>query len=158
MIATVLFVDIVGSTERASKMGDRRWKQLLEEFHAAVRSQLQRFRGKEIDNAGDGFLASFDGAARAVRCAGAIRESARPLGLEVRAGVHTGECEISGDKLVGVAVHLGARLASEAAAGEILVSSTVRDLAGGSGLAFEDAGARTLKGVPGEWRTYRALP
>jgi class 3 adenylate cyclase len=130
---------------------------LLLDHHSLVRAHLARFRGREIDTAGDGFLASFDGPARAVRCARAITRSLRDLGLEVRAGVHTGECELLGDKLWGIAVHIGAR-ATEAAAGEVLVSSTVKDLVAGSGIRFEDRGVATLKGVPDKWRLYVAVP
>jgi pimeloyl-ACP methyl ester carboxylesterase len=155
VLATVLFTDIVGSTERATELGDRRWRELLEAHHAAVRRQLERFRGREIDTAGDGFLASFDGPARAIRCAGAAIDAVRELGIDIRAGVHTGECELAGDKLAGIAVHIGARVAGQAGAGEVLVSSTVRDLVAGSGLEFEDRGAAELKGVGGEWRLYR---
>jgi class 3 adenylate cyclase len=154
VLATVLFTDIVGSTERATELGDRRWRELLDAHHAVVRRQLERFRGREIDTAGDGFLASFDGPARAIRCAGAAIESVRELGLDIRAGVHTGECELAGDKLAGIAVHIGARVAGKAGPGEVLVSGTVRDLVAGSGLEFEDRGAAELKGVPGEWRLY----
>jgi class 3 adenylate cyclase len=155
VLATVLFTDIVGSTERATELGDRRWRELLVAHHAAVRRQLERHRGREIDTAGDGFLASFDGPARAIRCAEAAIEAVNGLGLDIRAGVHTGECEIAGDKLAGIAVHIGARVAGQAGPGEVLVSSTVRDLVAGSGLQFEDRGAAELKGVPGEWRLYR---
>ncbi|MFL5922329.1 MAG: adenylate/guanylate cyclase domain-containing protein [Gaiellaceae bacterium] len=155
VLATVLFTDIVGSTERATRLGDRRWREVLESHHATVRRQLERFRGTEIDTAGDGFLASFDGPARAIRCARASIDAVRGLDLEIRAGVHTGECEIAGDKLAGIAVHIGARVAGKAGPGEVLVSSTVRDLVAGSGLEFEDRGAAELKGVPGEWRLYR---
>jgi class 3 adenylate cyclase len=154
VLATVLFTDIVGSTERATELGDRRWRELLVAHHAAVRRQLERFRGRELDTAGDGFLATFDGPARAIRCARASIEAVRGLGLEIRAGVHTGECEIAGDKLAGVAVHIGARVAGRANAGEILVSGTVHDLVAGSGLEFEDRGEAELKGVPGEWRLF----
>jgi class 3 adenylate cyclase len=143
-----------GSTERATRLGDRRWRELLEAHHSAVRRQLERFRGRELDTAGDGFLASFDGPARAIRCARAAIEAVGQLGLEIRAGVHTGECEVVGDKLAGIAVHIGARVAGRAGPGEVLVSSTVRDLVAGSGLEFEDRGAAALKGVPGEWRLY----
>jgi pimeloyl-ACP methyl ester carboxylesterase len=156
VLATVLFVDIVGSTERAAALGDQRWRELLERFYAAVRREVERFRGREIDTAGDGVLASFDGPARGVRCASAIAGSVRPLGIDVRAGVHTGECEAMGDKLGGIAVHVGARVAAQAVPGEVLVSQTVRDLVAGSGLRFEERGAYALKGVPGEWRLYRA--
>jgi class 3 adenylate cyclase len=155
VLATVMFTDIVGSTERATELGDRRWRELLVAHHAAVRRQLERYRGRELDTAGDGFLASFDGPARAIRCAGAAIEAVRGLGLDIRAGVHTGECEIAGDKLAGIAVHIGARVAGQAGPGEVLVSSTVRDLVAGSGLEFEDRGPASLKGVPGEWRLYR---
>jgi len=154
VLATVLFTDLVGSTERAVAVGDRRWAGLLETHHAAVRRELARFRGREIDTAGDGFLASFDGPARAIRCASAAIDSVRGLGLEIRAGVHTGECEIVGEKLGGIAVHIGARVAAKATAGEILVSGTVKDLVAGSGIAFEDRGVAELKGVPGSWPLY----
>jgi class 3 adenylate cyclase len=133
VLTTVLFTDIVGSTERATALGDRRWRELLEAHHSAVRRQLERFCGRELDTAGDGFLASFDGPARAIRCAGAAIDAVRGLGLEIRAGVHTGECELVGDKLAGIAVHIGARVAGRAEPGEVLVSSTVRDLVAGSG-------------------------
>lgn len=157
VLATVLFVDVVGSTERAAALGDRRWRELLETFYGVVRRELQRFRGREIDTAGDGFLASFDGPARGVRCALAIAGAVRALDLDVRAGVHTGECEVMGEKIGGIAVHIGARVAAQAGAAEVLVSQTVRDLVAGSGLRFEDLGVRALKGVPGDWRLYRAL-
>ena len=153
-LATVLFTDIVGSTARAADLGDRRWRELLEEHHALIRRQLVRFRGRELDTAGDGFFASFDGPARAVRCACAITEGVRDLGLEVRAGLHTGECELLDGKVGGIAVHIGARVAKEAGPGEVLVSSTVKDLVAGSGLEFLERGAAELKGVPGEWRLY----
>jgi class 3 adenylate cyclase len=153
VLATVLFTDLVGSTERAGELGDQRWAELLARHHVAVRRELQRFRGREIDTAGDGFLATFDGPARAVRCAVAVREALHGLGLEMRAGVHTGECELLGEKVAGIAVHTGARVAGMAAPGEVLVSATVRDLVSGSGLAFQDRGAHALKGV-GERRIY----
>jgi class 3 adenylate cyclase len=153
VLATVLFTDLVGSTERVRELGDHRWAELLERHHAAVRRELERFRGREIDNAGDGFLATFDGPARGVRCAVAIRDAVGSLGLEVRAGVHTGECELLGDRVAGIAVHTGARVASLAAPGEVLVSPTVRDLVSGSGIAFDDRGIHELKGV-GERRIY----
>jgi class 3 adenylate cyclase len=152
VLATVLFTDIVGSTERAVAAGDRAWASLLEEHHAAVRRQLERFRGVELDTAGDGFFAAFDGPARAIRCALAIREAVHALDLEVRAGVHTGECERVDGKLGGVAVNIGARIAALAGAGEVLVSATVVDLVAGSGLQFEDRGEHVLKGLPGQWR------
>ena len=154
VLATVLFTDIVGSTERAAELGDRRWRELLDEHNASVRRQLERFRGREVDTAGDGFLATFDGPARAIRAACAIRDSVRGLGLDIRAGLHTGECELMGDKVGGIAVHTGARVADAAGPGEVFVSSTVRDLVSGSGIAFEDRGVHELKGVPGEWRLY----
>jgi class 3 adenylate cyclase len=154
VLATVLFTDIVGSTERASALGDRRWVDLLERHHAVVRGQLGRFSGREIDTAGDGFLATFDGPARAVRCARAISDAIRSLGIEIRAGLHTGECEIRNGAIGGMAVHIGARVAGIAGPGEVLVSSTVKDLVVGSGLAFTDRGTHSLKGAPGEWRLY----
>jgi pimeloyl-ACP methyl ester carboxylesterase len=154
VLATVMFTDIVGSTERAVALGDRRWRDLLNRHHAVVREQLTRFRGREIDTAGDGFLAAFDGPARGVRCAGAIVREVRRLGLEIRAGLHTGECEILGDKLSGIALHTGARVASLAGAGEVLLSGTVKDLVAGSGITFEDRGVKILKGLPGEWHLY----
>jgi class 3 adenylate cyclase len=150
----VLFTDIVGSTERAAQLGDRAWRELIARHHAAVRSELSRFRGEEIDTAGDGVFASFDGPARAIACACSVRRTLGDLGLDIRAGVHTGECELDGGKPRGIAVHIGARVAAEARAGEVLVSSTVKDLVAGSGLEFEDRGAHELKGVPGEWRLY----
>lgn len=154
VLATVLFTDIVGGTERAQQLGDSGWRSLLERHHAAVRAQLDRFRGREIDTAGDGFLAAFDGPARAIRCAAQIIEALGPLGLEIRAGLHTGECEVVGDKLVGVAVHIGARVASQANPSEVLVSRTVHDLVAGSGIEFEERGAHALKGVPGTWELF----
>jgi class 3 adenylate cyclase len=157
VLATVLFTDIVGSTQRAAEIGDARWKELLLQHHRIVRAELQRFGGKEIDTAGDGFLATFDGPARAVRCAMAIVAGVRSLGLEIRAGVHTGECELLDGNIGGIAVHIGARVASKAGASEVLVSSTVKDLVAGSGLRFEDRGAHTLKGVPDEWRLFQAF-
>jgi len=154
VLATVLFTDLVGSTQRVVQLGDRGWRDLLEAHHAVVRQYLARFRGREIDTAGDGFLAAFDGPARAASAARAIVEAVGRLGLEVRAGLHTGECEIIGEKLGGIAVHIGARVASLASPGEVLVSSTVKDLVAGSDLRFEDRGVHVLKGVPGEWRLY----
>jgi class 3 adenylate cyclase len=153
-LATVLFTDIVGSTEKAVELGDHRWKDLLETHHARVRGHISRYRGQEIDTAGDGFFASFDGPARAIRCASAIASSSHDLGIEVRAGLHTGECESIGDKIGGIAVHIGARVAALAEPGEVLVSSTVKDLVAGSGLSFEERGERELKGVPGTWRLF----
>ena len=157
VLATVLFTDIVGSTEHAVRLGDRRWRDLQERHHALVRRELARHRGKEIDTAGDGFLATFDGPARAIRCAKAISAGVRELGLEVRAGLHTGECELRGERVSGIAVHTGARVAAKAGSGEVLVSSTVKDLVAGSGLQFEDRGVHALKGVPGEWRLYAVI-
>jgi class 3 adenylate cyclase len=158
MLATVLFTDLVGSTARATELGDRRWRELLEQHNAAVRRELERFGGDEVDTAGDGFFATFDGPARAIRCARAIVDAVRPLGLEVRAGLHTGEVELLDGKVAGIAVNIGARVAARAAAGEVLVSGTVRDLVAGSGIAFEDRGVAELKGVPGEWRLSAVLP
>lgn len=154
VLATVLFTDIVASTERAAAIGDRGWRALLDSYYAAVRRELGRFRGREIDTAGDGMFATFDGPARAIRCASAITGAVRQLGVEVRAGLHTGECEVMGEKVGGIAVHIGARVASQAGPGEVLVSNTVKDLVAGSGIRFEDRGAHTLKGVPGEWRLF----
>lgn len=154
VLATVLFTDIVGSTDKATSLGDRRWSDLLDNHHALVRRELARFRGREIDTSGDGFLATFDGPARAVRCACAISDSVKTLGIELRAGLHTGECEVMGDKLGGIAVHIGARVAALAHPGEVLVSATVKDLVAGSSLSFQDRGIRSLKGVPGDWRLF----
>ena len=154
VLATILFTDIVGSTERAVDLGDAAWRELLAEHHARVRRELARYRGRELDTAGDGFFATFDGPARAIRCACAIRESVAELGLEIRAGLHTGECELLDAKVTGVAVSLGARVAARARGGEVLVSSTVKDLVAGSGIAFGDRGSAELKGIPGEWRLY----
>ena len=157
VLATVLFTDIVGSTEKMSELGDAGWRELLERHHAVVRGQLARGRGREVDTAGDGFFAAFDGPARAVRCARAIVDGVRELGIDVRSGLHTGECELVDGKVTGIAVHTGARVAAHAGPGEVLVSSTVRDLVAGSGLEFEDRGVHELKGVPGEWRLYAAV-
>jgi pimeloyl-ACP methyl ester carboxylesterase len=154
LLATVLFTDIVGSTAKLAELGDRRWGELLAEHHRRVRRQLARFRGRELDTAGDGFFATFDGPARAIRCGCAIVESVRALGLEVRAGLHTGECEQLGGKVSGIAVHIGARVAGQAAAGEVMVSRTVKDLVAGSGIDFDERGSARLKGVPGEWQLY----
>jgi class 3 adenylate cyclase len=154
VLATVLFTDIVGSTDKAEALGDQRWRNLLANHHAAVRRNLDRFRGREIKTTGDGFLASFDGPARGIKCACSIADEVRRLGIEVRAGLHTGECEVMGDDYGGIAVHIGARVAALAGAGEVLVSSTVRDLVAGSGLRFIDFGVRSLKGVQGEWRLF----
>jgi class 3 adenylate cyclase len=156
VLATVLFTDIVGSTGRAAELGDRRWKDLLDDHHRLVRAELERARGREVRLTGDGFLATFDGPARAIRCACAIRDAVRALGIEVRAGLHTGEIELAASGIEGIAVHIGARIAALAGASEVLVSSTVRDLVVGSGIDFADRGSHELKGVPGEWRVYEA--
>jgi class 3 adenylate cyclase len=153
-LATVLFTDIVDSTVTAAALGDRHWQELLEKHHELVRRELDRYGGREVDTAGDGFFATFDGPARAVRCARAIAEAVTTLGLEVRAGVHTGEVELVDGKVGGIAVHIGARIAHEAGPGEVLVSSTVKDLVVGSGLRFRERGRTALKGVPGEWQLY----
>jgi class 3 adenylate cyclase len=154
VLATVLFTDIVGSTERAAALGDRRWREVVEQHHSAIRTLLARYRGVEMDTAGDGFFASFEGPARAVRCATAIVDAVRPLGIEVRAGLHTGEMERLESKVGGVAVNIGARVAAMAAPSEVLVSQTVKDLMVGSDLRFEDRGSHELKGVPGVWKVY----
>jgi class 3 adenylate cyclase len=154
VLATVLFTDIVDSTRRAAEMGDRDWRALLDAHDAVVRSQLNRFRGREVNTSGDGFLAMFDGPQRAIRCAMAIRDAVRSLGIEVRAGLHTGECEVRGDDIGGIGVHIGARVSALAGPNDVLVSSTLRDLVIGSGLEFEDRGAHQLKGVPGEWHLF----
>jgi class 3 adenylate cyclase len=154
VLATVLFTDIVGSTAQAAEFGDARWRELIQAHHGVIRRQLVRFRGTELDTAGDGFFASFDGPARAIRCAHAITEGVRALGIEIRAGLHTGECERIDRKVGGIAVNIGARVAAEAGPGEVLVSSTVKDLVAGSGIEFRDRGVAELKGVPGEWRLF----
>lgn len=156
VLTTVLFTDIVGSTRRAAELGDDRWRELLAEHHVIVREQIRRFRGREVDTAGDGFLIAFDGAARAIQCAIAVREHLRRIGLDVRSGIHAGECEESGGKLVGIAIHIGARVLGIAEPGEILVSSTVRDLVAGSGIEFDDRGRHTLKDIAGPWHLYAA--
>jgi class 3 adenylate cyclase len=156
VLATVLFTDIVGSTESAARLGDRGWRDLLAQHQAAVRRELARWRGSEVDTAGDGFLATFDGPARAIRCALAVATDARTIGLEVRGGVHTGECELLGGKVTGIAVHTGARVAALANGGEVLVSQTVKDLVAGSGIEFHERGDHEFKGVPGRWRVYAA--
>jgi len=155
-LATVLFTDIVNGTAKAAELGDRRWRALVEDHHAIVRRELARFRGVEVDTAGDGFFATFDGPARAVRCALEIRDAVRTLGLEIRAGVHTGECEVIAGKTGGIAVIIGSRVRELAAPGEVLATSTVRELGSGSGLLFEPRGARRLKGVPDEWQIFSA--
>jgi class 3 adenylate cyclase/alpha-beta hydrolase superfamily lysophospholipase len=154
VLATVLFTDIVGSTERAAAIGDRAWRELLERHNSVVRKELERHRGREVDTAGDGFMAAFDGPARAIRCASTIIGAVRDLGLEIRTGVHTGECEQVGEKLGGIAVHIAARVSAAAGPGEVLVSQTVKDLVAGSEIPFEDRGAHQLKGVPDEWRLF----
>lgn len=154
VLATVLFTDIVGSTRRAAEIGDRDWHALLDAHDAVVRTQLARFRGREVNKSGDGFLAVFDGPQRAIRCAIATRDAVRPLGIEVRAGLHTGECEVRGDDIGGIAVHIGARVSALAGPNDVLVSRTLRDLVIGSGLEFEDRGAHELKGVPGAWHLF----
>ncbi|HEY6834873.1 MAG TPA: adenylate/guanylate cyclase domain-containing protein [Gaiellaceae bacterium] len=154
VLATILFTDIVDSTAKAAELGDAGWRDLLQQHHALVRRNLARFQGRELDTAGDGFFASFDGPARAIRCADAISKNVGDLGLSVRAGLHTGECEAVDGKIGGIAVHIGARVAKEAQPGEVLVSGTVRDLVAGSGLEFRDRGVAELKGVPGEWRLF----
>jgi class 3 adenylate cyclase len=154
VLATVLFTDIVGSTEKAAELGDRSWRELLQRHNAVVRRELSRYRGEEKDTAGDGFFATFDGPARAIRCARAVVDSVAELGLQVRAGVHTGECELHEGKVAGLAVVIGARVAAAARGGQVLVSQTVKDLVAGAGLGFEDRGEHELKGVPGAWRLY----
>ncbi len=154
VLATVMFTDIVRSTERAAELGDERWRELLSSYYAVLRKELTVFRGHEVNTAGDGLLATFDGPARAIRCAGSVREKMRPLGLQVRTGLHTGECELIGDDIGGIAVHIAARVAAIAEPDEVMVSSTVKDLVAGSGLQFADRGMHNLKGVPDEWRLF----
>lgn len=156
ILATVLFTDIVGSTERASDIGDAKWRELLQEHDVIVRRELERFRGREVKTTGDGFLATFDGPARAIQCAATIGRTLGGLNIDIRAGLHTGECEVMASDVGGIAVHIAARVSAMAGAGEILVSSTVKDLVAGSGIGFEDRGSHTLKGVPGEWRIFAA--
>ena len=158
VLTTIVFTDIVGSTERAAEMGDRAWKELLQRHHQVVRAMLGRYRGAEVATAGDGFFATFDGPARAVRCAQAMVKALEPLGVEIRAGVHTGEIEQMGDNIGGLAVHIGARVGAIAGASEVVVSSTVHDLVVGSGLTFEDRGVQAFKGVPGTWHLFLATP
>jgi len=155
VLTTVLFTDIVDSTKRAAELGDRAWTELLESHHATVRRLLDQFRGRELDTAGDGFFATFDGPARAIRCASAVTQAAPHLGLAVRAGLHTGECEVTGTKVAGIAVNIGARIAAKASAGEVLVSRTVRDLVAGTDIVFSDRGTARLKGLPDEWHLYK---
>jgi class 3 adenylate cyclase len=154
VLATVLFTDIVNATQRAAELGDRQWRDLLARHNSLIRGELGRFRGHEIDTAGDGFFVTFDGPARAIRCAEAIQNAVKQLGLNVRVGLHTGECEIMDEKVTGIAVYIGARVMNHAAPGEVLVSSTVKDLVAGSGIGFVDRGVYELKGVPGKWRTF----
>jgi class 3 adenylate cyclase len=156
VLTTVLFTDIVGSTELAVRLGDRGWRDLLERHHATVRNQLVRFDGVEVDTAGDGFFATFDGPGRAVRCALATVDAVADLGITIRAGLHTGECELVGGKVAGMAVHIGARVSAFAGPGEVVVSSTVKDLLAGSGITFTDRGVHPLKGLPDEWRLFGA--
>jgi class 3 adenylate cyclase len=160
VLATVLFVDIVRSTEKAALLGDRRWNAVLGHYYAALRRELRASRGKEVTTTGDGMLATFDGqpgAVRAIRCAAAIRQAVRTLGLEIRTGLHAGECELVGDEIGGIVVHIGARVMAKAGEDEVLVSSTVKDLVVGSGIKFKDRGVHRLKGVPEEWHLYRVL-
>jgi class 3 adenylate cyclase len=153
-LATILFTDIVGSTELAARIGDAAWRDLLQRHHAVVRRELARFQGRELDTAGDGFFAAFDGPARGVQAASSIRDALEALDVDIRAGLHTGECELSDGKIAGIAVSIGARISSLAAPGEVLVSSTVKDLVAGSGLQFEDRGEHQLKGIPEAWRLF----
>jgi class 3 adenylate cyclase len=154
MLATVMFTDVVDSTARAAAMGDRDWRELIERHDQLMRLELERYRGREVKTMGDGFLATFDGPARAIRCATSARDAVRTLGIDIRAGLHTGECEVMGDDVGGIAVSIGARVSAAAGPGEVLVSRTVTDLVAGSGIAFTDRGAHVLKGVPGEWQLY----
>ncbi len=154
VLATVMFTDIVGSTERATEIGDREWRVLLGNYYATVRKELAAFRGRDVKTLGDGILATFDGPARAIRCACSVRDKVARIGLQVRTGLHTGECELMGDDVGGIAVHIGSRVSAAAAPGEVLVSGTVKDLVAGSGLRFTDQGSKSLKGVPGEWHLY----
>ncbi|HKF18110.1 MAG TPA: adenylate/guanylate cyclase domain-containing protein [Candidatus Dormibacteraeota bacterium] len=158
VLATVLFTDIVGSTELAARLLDRRWTDLLVDYRTGVRRQLDGFQGREVDTAGDGFMATFDGPARAIRCALALAEGVRELGINVRIGVHTGECQVVGARLAGIAVHIAARVCNLAEPGEVLTSGTVRDLVAGSGIGFEDRGMHELRGVPNSWHVYRVVP
>jgi class 3 adenylate cyclase len=158
MLATVLFTDIVESTRPAIELGDRRWREVLERHNVLVRRELLRYRGREVAHTGDGFLAAFDGPARAIRCAQAIVEDVHDLGLTIRAGLHAGECEVTDGNLAGIAVHTGARVAGKAGADEVLVSSTVRDLVAGSGITFSERGVHELKGLPGQWQLFAVSP
>jgi class 3 adenylate cyclase len=154
VLTTVMFTDIVGSTERAASLGDARWRELVAQHDELMRAELQRHRGREVKTMGDGFLATFDGPARGIRCARTVADAVRDLGVALRSGLHTGECELVGDDVAGMAVNIGARISALAGAGEVLVSSTVKDLVVGSGISFSDRGACELKGVPGEWWLY----
>jgi class 3 adenylate cyclase len=154
VLATVLFTDIVGATAAAAEVGDQHWRELLTAHHDRIRAELARYRGREVDTAGDGFFATFDGPARAIHCACAVTDAVRELGLDLRAGLHTGECELVDGKVGGLAVHIGARVAAKAGAGEVLVSGTVKDLVAGSEIEFTDRGTHELKGIPGEWQLY----
>jgi class 3 adenylate cyclase len=154
VLATVVFIDMVSATKTAAALGDQRWREVLQRYRAVVRRELARYRGREVDAIGDGFLTSFDGPTRAMRCAFAVRDAVRLFGLDVRVGLHSGECEVLGDRIGGIVVHIGARVAARAGAGEVLVSSTVKDLLIGSSFRFADRGLHTLKGVPGKWRLY----
>jgi class 3 adenylate cyclase len=156
VLATVVFTDIVASTEHAARLGDAKWRELLAGHDSAVREELERFRGREVKSTGDGFLATFDGPGRALRCAAAIRDAVRALGVEVRVGMHTGEIELQGDDVGGIAVHIAQRVMAEAQPGEVVVSSTVKDLVAGSGILFDDRGVRDLRGVPDAWRLFSA--
>jgi class 3 adenylate cyclase len=157
VLATVLFTDIVGSTERAAKLGDRAWRGLLDAHDRVVRRQLERFRGREVNTVGDGFVATFDGPGRAIQCACAIRDAVKALDIEVRIGLHTGEIEMRGDDVAGIAVHMAQRVCALARPGEVFVSRTVTDLVAGSGLQFEERGQHDLKGIPGTWQLYSVL-
>ena len=157
ILATILFLDIVDSTRHLSKLGDRRWRELLERHNELVRLELDRFQGREIKTIGDGFLATFDGPSRAIQCARSIRDSVHQIGVEIRAGIHTGECEFIDNDVGGIAVHTASRVAARAKANEVLVSNTLKDLVAGAGLGFEDAGTHTLKGVDGKWHLFRVL-
>jgi class 3 adenylate cyclase len=154
VLATILFTDVVGSTEQVARLGDRRWRELLATHDGLVRRQLERFRGREVKTVGDGFLATFDGPGRAIRCATAIRDAVRPLGIDLRAGLHSGEVELIGEDIAGIAVHIGQRVSALAGPGEVYVSSTVKDLVAGSGIDFDDRGEHQLKGVPERWRLF----
>ena len=154
MLATILFTDIVGSTQQAQELGDRKWLELLDQHNALVRKEFARYHGVEMDTTGDGFVATFDGPARAIRCALAISDTVQQLGIQIRAGLHTGECEMMGNKVGGIAVHIGARVMAHSGANEVLVSSTVKDLVAGSGIKFEERGIHALKGVPDKWHLY----